>query len=355
MFAFILQISFIGFVDGMKILKFNCFAPKLAQDVGPAISSCTWKPVYNITSGPSQRSQHAVCLCGQYVYLYGGRGVKGTQNDLWKFDIMTHEWAELKPTGDKLPPLEGHTMVEYSQKLYFFGGEMSFASANEVPLWVLDPQTDTLSKKFRSAVAPCRRREHVAVIYNGFMCIYGGYVDLKGPSKDLWLYNIERDIWEHIIEASMEPCPSARYKHAACVYQNFMWMCGGLFGVTDSSPLQVWLWDFDQYVWCQIRTKSAPSDLSSHALCVVGSDVTVFGGNRHDGASCSKLWKVNVEAASWFGTATWHLCDTPDKVRPSPSSSHCFIALPDLSKNKRNCTTAPAVSEAVRSGILAQV
>jgi len=339
----------------MNLLKLNCFAPKLAQDVGPAIRSCTWKPVYNITSRPSQRSQHAACLCGQYIYFYGGRGVKGTQNDLWKFDIMTQEWAKLKPTGDKLPPLEGHTMWEYSQKLYFFGGEMSFASANEVPLWVFDPQTDTLSKKFRSAVASCRRREHVAVIYNGFMCIYGGYLDLKGPSKDLWLYNIERDIWEHIIEASMEPCPSARYKHAACVYQNFVWMCGGLFGVTDSSPLQVWFWDFDQHVWCQIRTKSAPSDLSSHALCVVGSDVTVFGGNRHDGASCSKLWKVNVEAASWFGTATWHLCDTPDKVRPSPSSSHCFIALPDLSKNKRNCTTAPAVSEAVRSGILAQV
>jgi len=37
---------------------------------------------------------------------------------------------------------------------------------------------------------PCIRRYHTAVVYNGAMYVYGGYVDIKGSSSELWKYHI---------------------------------------------------------------------------------------------------------------------------------------------------------------------
>jgi len=46
------------------------------------------------------------------------------------------------------------------------------------------PATDTSQVPF-----PIGRRGHTAVLYGNSMYIYGGYVDMKGSSGELWQFN----------------------------------------------------------------------------------------------------------------------------------------------------------------------
>ena len=39
-------------------------------------------------------------------------------------------------------------------------------------------------------MTPMGRREHTAVIHQGALHIYGGYIDLKGSSSELWSYHL---------------------------------------------------------------------------------------------------------------------------------------------------------------------
>nr|CAB3263582.1 kelch repeat-containing protein 2-like [Phallusia mammillata] len=314
----------------MRIFGFDCFAPKLTQDVSPLSGVYSWKPLSTEDKSPTHRSFHTICRSGQFLYLYGGRGTKGTQHDLWKYNINDHVWQEVKTTGDRPPPLEGHTVVAHRGKHYYFGGEMSFASAGEVPLWIFDPVACTWVKKSEATLSPTARREHIAVVYEDQMFIHGGYIDLKGPSNDMWAYAFNCDTWKQIQFDESLPNPGSLYKHAACVHENYMWMCGGLGGISDRNDMQVWTWDFYTFVWCHIRTKSAPWQLYNHALYIVSDTVFVFGGSREDGDTCSKLWEVRLDENSWTGVQVWHSCQFLDKVRPSPAANHCIIALPEV-------------------------
>ena len=42
--------------------------------------------------------------------------------------------------GDKPGYLQDHSMVEYEDKLYVFGGEISFCNDQEIPLWIFDTE-----------------------------------------------------------------------------------------------------------------------------------------------------------------------------------------------------------------------
>ena len=44
---------------------------------------------------PSPRAAHGMALCGQCVYVFGGRDREGRVNDLFALDTVTWEWNEL--------------------------------------------------------------------------------------------------------------------------------------------------------------------------------------------------------------------------------------------------------------------
>ena len=47
-------------------------------------------------------------------------------------------WEVVRGTGSPPGCLQGHTMVEYNDILYIFGGELSFCNDQETPLWMFD-------------------------------------------------------------------------------------------------------------------------------------------------------------------------------------------------------------------------
>ena len=315
----------------MRLLK-GWLNPKLNSEIAPTCQNSSWKPVVDLLQGPCQRSQHAICATEDFLYLYGGRGPYGCLNDLWKYNIEKQSWSlvELHNNVDsKPPPLEGHSLLVYSNDLYLFGGETSFASADEVPLWKFCTKPSEWKKlaHTNSDSMPVGRREHVAVIFNGSLLIHGGYIDLKGPSDELWSYNVSKNTWK-LFDSLNNVYPAARYKHAGVIYQDALWICGGLMGITDRNETQIWTWNLLSFFWTPIKIRGAPTQLFNHAACLAGDEVLIFGGNQENGQTSSKLWRAKMTDLKNKHSQTWRLCHFQDKVSPSPSCNHCMIALP---------------------------
>lgn len=70
----------------------------------------------------------------------------GLKLNLWFIFLDKLQWVEVPPQKDSPPRLEGHTMVVYQGRIYIFGGETSFASADESPLWSYDIEECVWSK-----------------------------------------------------------------------------------------------------------------------------------------------------------------------------------------------------------------
>ena len=310
----------------MKI-NTGCLTPRSTVLVFPMLEKCTWKPIPIIGNSPSQRSLHTVCFCDHYLYMYGGRSHRGSEHDLWSYDLLLGLWEKINYTGDKPPALEGHSLLEFRGKLYMFGGELSFASAGETPLWCFDPSCASWEKVSckSSNQVPLGRKDHISFIYKNEMYIHGGYVDLKGSVQEFWKFNFDSKKWVHLDDALTEPCPSGRYKHAGVIKNDTLWICGGLMGVTDKNLNQTWTWNFITRIWCCIKSKGKPNQLFSHDVAIVNNDIFVFGGKRENGMSCSKLWKISNAIQP---TNIWTTCTLNSHLEPSNTSNHSLVLVP---------------------------
>lgn len=204
------------------------------------------------------------------------------------------KWTQLKPTGDNPPCLQEHTAVAYNHHIYVFGGELGFSAGIETPLWCYDIANNTW-RKIRSqkgVQVPKGRRGHTALVHRGSMLIYGGYQDLRGSSSELWAFHFETESWHLLSNPTKDTSsiPPPRHKHSAVLYDEQMWIFGGMTDLQERGDL--WRWDTRLKTWTCCRTKPAPGPLHSHAACRLPSAMLVFGGER-GGLSTNDLWKFS--------------------------------------------------------------
>lgn len=73
---------------------------------------------------PSPRSGHSACIYENAMYVFGGKDDDNNKlNDLWRLDLNTYQWTEIKPV-DNYKPLErsGHSSDIFENYLVVFGG-----------------------------------------------------------------------------------------------------------------------------------------------------------------------------------------------------------------------------------------
>ena len=301
-----------------------------SNDNVESLLDCVTSTQLTFSHGPPIRRNHAVCKHKNFVYLYGGQGQHKILKDFWKFDIEKQCWIEGKIEGNTLKPpaLKGHSIVQYKEDLYMFGGETSFAYAREVPLWKFSTQREDWNKFSSTKSVISNRRGHVCVVYDGKMYVHGGYVDLKGPTNEMWMYDFKKDVWELVKIALKRRSPVARYKHSAVVYRHAMWMCGGLTGIGANNNFQIWSWEFLSCTWTNIRASGAPSTLYDHSVCIAENDLYIFGGSKV-GKKNFKLWKTSLDKSYRFykSTQNWKVCCHVNKTSPLLPENSCMVPI----------------------------
>lgn len=277
---------------------------------------------------PLMRYKHAVCSAPNsgYIYVHGGRfGNLPLDDDVWRFDVHQYNWLQLKTTGCKPPSLQEHTLLEYNDQLYLFGGQVS-ASNNDSSFWRLDLSNNEWhslsmkSNKFGAYLGPTNRRGHSAVIYSNSMYIYGGFEDFRGSSGQLWEFNMLTQRWDLKNLSSTSAChPEPRHNHSAIVYNDSMYVYGGLSNLKPLSDL--WRWNWRDKRWYKERTRgTSPGQLHGHTAIQAFGSMFVFGGERN-GRTTRSLWRLNLSNMSWQKIR-------PKGPRPSPTTWHGAIANP---------------------------
>ncbi|KAI0294942.1 hypothetical protein BC826DRAFT_1104415 [Russula brevipes] len=71
---------------------------------------------------PPRRTGHASVTHGDRIIIFGGTDGRYHYNDTWMFDVSTRKWTELQCTGYIPSPREGHAAALVDDVMYVFGG-----------------------------------------------------------------------------------------------------------------------------------------------------------------------------------------------------------------------------------------
>ncbi|KAI0257057.1 hypothetical protein BJV78DRAFT_1159906 [Lactifluus subvellereus] len=95
-----------------------------AFDLNSLKSRPTWES-YESEPGnekPPRRTGHASVTHGDRIIIFGGTDGRYHYNDTWLFDVPTRKWTELQCTGYIPSPREGHAAALVDDVMYVFGG-----------------------------------------------------------------------------------------------------------------------------------------------------------------------------------------------------------------------------------------
>ncbi|KAJ3433561.1 rab9 effector protein [Anaeramoeba flamelloides] len=264
------------------------------------------------------------------VASFGWSGSMLTKN-FQLFNLKTNETSLLKTTGEIPSPRYAHIQFKYKNKIYlFFGFNITsyFDSG-----YVLDLET----MKWRALeVGPSRRHSASYVIYDDYLYIFGGRVNIsKTRTNDVWRFDLEDEIWEEIeckgsvnknldlenkkkinnyVNESFLPCK--RSSHVSSLIGDQMFMG---FGVdeNDKSLNDFWSFNLNTHMWVPLEVYGdIPSPRTSPSCIEIGSHIFINGGTLENPSSsngfrvyyddnfCFDFWKREWSRAKFISGPT---------------------------------------------------
>lgn len=238
----------------------------------------------------SERCSHAVCFhpseCA--VYMFGGCNNTYTAfNDLWLFDMNTHEWERVLITRAPLPsPKALATLVLYKENLLLFGG---FSKSSMNPIH----QTSTFYNELHLYNAKINGWEelisentgphlagHTASIVGDFMLVFGGSMG-SSYNNNVYVLDLVRRIWN--MPSIPGPCPPPRYGQSQVLLDDRHLIIIGGCGGPSVNFADVWMLDFDlsgdaEWRWTQIKVDNpelTPPYMWCYQACKVGQNAVI--------------------------------------------------------------------------------
>ncbi|KAJ5079303.1 leucine-zipper-like transcriptional regulator 1 [Anaeramoeba ignava] len=246
-------------------------------------------------NAPPKRSRHTSVLYNNKLWIFGGYSVDNKVfNDLFTFDLESHQWTEIK-TQNPPNPLKGHTAVVYNDQMYIFGGSRMFSEGNAIN--VFDFKSHTWNKiETQEQEVPPIRHYHTAVVWNDRMWIYGGF-HWGSSYNDMWTFNFTENKWNQINQKG--DIPPGRGSHIATVYYNNMYMHGGLFDGTETIG-DFYRFDFLTETWFKIEPKGTiPLPRESHACVIYNNKLITFAGFHRKTGNYDDMFQYDFIENKW--------------------------------------------------------
>jgi N-acetylneuraminic acid mutarotase len=97
------------------------------------------KEIYKLeTKLPIGRINHTTNTINNFIYIFAGKTKDGVMlSDMWRFNLDSKIWEEIKLNNDIPRGRSGHTSINFKNSLYIFGGKVgNIQETNE--LWKFD-------------------------------------------------------------------------------------------------------------------------------------------------------------------------------------------------------------------------
>ena len=333
-----------------------------------------WKRIISPQPRPPARCSHSTVYYNNALYVFGGEFASAENyhhyKDLWKFDIKTNLWTEIKPRNRGGPtPRSGHRAIVWRHYMIIFGG--FFEAVRETPRWyndlhVYDFSTNAwIECKYSSlASLPPERSAFNFGIFTGtdVAFVSGGYCKLKNPApgtkaegltySDSWalhLRNLENGkppTWERLSRKG--EYPSQRSGTACAIWKNKMLLFGGVQDEeTDNHKLNsvfyddLFALDMERRRWFKLNMKKATagrrrrkkrSDEDKQVDVKEDSDDSDDEDeNLVDGEAISNGWDLDMLRANMFAFIDAEGNIVYEKIEPD-EDDNAGKALPEVAE-----------------------
>lgn len=138
---------------------------------------------------------------------------------------------------------------------------------------------------------------HTATLYDkNKLIVFGGENEHREYLSDIVIFDIDSNTW-----TSPElhgPIPRGRARHAAVVYEDKLFIVGGITGETNYILDDICYLDLKTRTWSQSWSFAARFD---HTAWVWGGRLWIFGGLGADMERGNDLWWLDLKGSSSFG------------------------------------------------------
>lgn len=261
--------------------------------VAPAVTSCDQPgPRSNFSIVQSPLNDELIIFGGQY---YDGQ-VQYVYGETYRWNFAKNEWRFVE--GSPSPnPRSCHQAVVHKHHMYVFGGEFSTIRQfyHFRDLWRFDLKTNAWEEIKASGPSPSPRSGHRMIGWKSYIIVFGGFHDTFRDCKyfnDLYLFNIPEERWEKIDVSTISvPCPRSGCGFFLHPTNDTAFVYGGY--VRDKKVSGTDLCDMWQLslraqpgmavpvkaIWERLSRKgTAPSRRSGASFAVHKSRALVFGG-----------------------------------------------------------------------------
>ena len=276
-------------------------AAQIAIQQANMVEGLVWSgklPFYGQLPDPRFRGT-AVTHTDGYMYIFGGIATPTIYyNDVYKLNLTTGLWTEVTTTGTPPTTRHGHSAIIYDGYMYIFGGyDGTTRYADTLKLNLTTYEWTTVST---SGTPPTGRYQHSAVYYldgsTPYMYIFGGM--LLVTQQDTHRLNLSTNAWSNTLSYSGTR-PSIRREHTAVVYGTKMWVFGGWDGTTKNYQLHSLDLSQSTVAWSNTITctGTAPAGIYGHTAVVYGDYMYVSCGNA--AAVSNATYKINLSTLVW--------------------------------------------------------
>mmetsp|Transcript_41978 Transcript_41978/g.164492 ORF Transcript_41978/g.164492 Transcript_41978/m.164492 type:complete len:584 (-) Transcript_41978:1052-2803(-) len=215
-------------------------------------------------------------------------------------------WTEIEksPDGNSPGPRAGHAMVDYSNRLYLFGG---FGEGHAPPdanpeepaerqptpseyyndVYEFDCARGVWTE-IRASGEPSElpepRRNASMNVYGGSLFIFGGFNSRNQVLGDMWEFKISEREWQRVkwkqsdATGSDRSVPIARAEHSAVVYGNQLIVFGGYDGKKKLNDTYSFNFLMSEWTRLDETEGNVPNRRCKHASVVYGKKMYVLGG-----------------------------------------------------------------------------
>lgn len=277
---------------------------------------------------PVERHGHTVVNYKDKLYLFGGTpdGSSGL-SDLLVLDAINHCWVRPVVKGTLPSGRYRHTATVVGSKMFVFGGYRSKCLGD---LHELDLETLTWSQPICTGSWPSPRSSHSAVAWGSKLVIFGG--SGHKYSNELFTFDTSSYVWQKEETFSDSTIPAERWCHTAVLFGKKMFVFGG--SNDRRRDAQVYILDLETMHWSRpVLDGVGPQARQLHSACAIGQCMVIFGG-----------WVPHTELSDLFvlntRTLTW-IKHTPESIPPARQlHSACtwqgnMVVFGGYSKNKR--------------------
>lgn len=183
---------------------------------------------FDLQEIPAKRTDHSLTNFEENIYVFGGASEnKKILGDFYKFSLKNMKWKAIKGEGVRIQPRFGHTACSYENSMYLFGGWDGLKCLNDfyqysflTNIWY--------ELKATSGEKPSARYRQEGIVYQNSLYIFGGVDDSQTRFNDLYQFYFERKEWRKIITSGCIPSP--RTFHRLVNFENLLICVGGFDG-----------------------------------------------------------------------------------------------------------------------------